>query len=257
MTLVSSIGLGRAFAAETVVVFAAGSLKAPLTAIGRGYEELTGAQVAFVFGASGLLRDRIKAGEAVDVFASANMEHPRGLMGAGWTTDVSRFARNSLCMLAGPGIAVTPETALDALLGPAVTLGTSTPGADPSGDYAWELFRRAELVRPGAFAALSAKARQLTGGPQSPVPRPDRNVYADLVMRGEADIFLTYCTNARLAVDEVPALQVVSLPDNLAVSAAYGVAVRRDATSAAREFGTYLRSADGQRQMAAFGFDPP
>jgi ABC-type molybdate transport system substrate-binding protein len=31
------------------------------------------------FGASGLLKDRIQAGERADVFASANMEHPQAL----------------------------------------------------------------------------------------------------------------------------------------------------------------------------------
>ena len=46
-------------------------------------------------------------------------------------------------------------------------LGTSTPRADPSGDYAWEVFRKADAIRPGAFATLSHKALQLTGAPSS------------------------------------------------------------------------------------------
>ena len=33
---------------------------------------------------------------------------------------------------------------LAVLLDPQWKLGTSTPKADPSGDYAWEVFRRAE-----------------------------------------------------------------------------------------------------------------
>ena len=44
-------------------------------------------------------------------------------------------------------------------------LGTSTPKADPSGDYAFEVFRKAEAIKPGAQAALEKKALQLTGGP--------------------------------------------------------------------------------------------
>ena len=35
------------------------------------------------FGASGLLKDRIVAGESPQVFASANMEHPEALVAAG------------------------------------------------------------------------------------------------------------------------------------------------------------------------------
>lgn len=42
---------------------------------------------------------------------------------------------------------------------------------------------------------------------------------------GQADLFLTYCTNAA-AAPEVPRLQVVQLPPNLQVGAAYGWTVR-------------------------------
>ena len=36
-------------------------------------------------------------------------------------------------------------------------VGTSTPDADPSGDYAFEVFRKAEALKPGAKAALEAR----------------------------------------------------------------------------------------------------
>ena len=48
-----------------------------------------------------------------------------------------------------------------------------------------------------------------------------------LIVNGDADLFLTYCTNAQQAVNEVPTLTVVRLPDNLRIAATYGVAVRR------------------------------
>jgi ABC-type molybdate transport system substrate-binding protein len=59
------------------------------------------------------------------------------------------------------------------MLDPTVRLGTSTPKADPSGDYAWEVFRRAEAVQPGSRERLEAKAIKLTGGPAAPQPPPD------------------------------------------------------------------------------------
>jgi len=74
-----------------------------------------------------------------------------------------------------------------------VKLGTSTPRADPSGDYAWEVFRKADSLRPGAFAVLAGKALQLTGGPNAPAAPPGRTIYGTLVAEGKADIFLTYC----------------------------------------------------------------
>ena len=88
------------------------------------------------------------------------------------------------------------------MLDPAVKLGTSTPKADPSGDYAFELFERVERSgarRPGG-PLLADKALQLTGGPNSPPPPAGRNVYGMLVATGQADVFLTYCTNAVVAV---------------------------------------------------------
>src|SRR5262249_57097631 len=107
-------------------------------------------------------------GAHADVFACANMEHPQALAAAGKSSPVALVARNRLCAWARPGLAVTPATLLERMLDPAVKLGTSTPRADPSGDYAWEVFRKADKLRPGAFATLEKKALQLVGGPSSP-----------------------------------------------------------------------------------------
>jgi molybdenum ABC transporter molybdate-binding protein len=255
--LAVALTMSHADAAEPIRVFAAGSLRAPLTVLAQSFEKSSGAPVHLVFGASGLLRDRIVAGEAADVFASANMEHPEALRKAGWATAVVAFTRNQLCALSGPKVPLATANALDVMLDPAIKLGTSTPKADPSGDYAWALFERAEKVRPGAYDTLSAKALQLTGGPQSPAPPANRNVYGVLVETGQADVFLTYCTNAQIAVVEVPALRLVKLPAALSVGADYGVAVRTGAPTAARAFVDYLRSPEGQGTFARFGFDPP
>ena len=70
--------------------------------------------------------------------------------------------------LVRPGLDVSSATLLDRMLAADVKLGTSTPRADPSGDYAWEVFRKADKLKPGAFAALGTKALQLVGGPTSP-----------------------------------------------------------------------------------------
>lgn len=244
-------------AMEKIIVLAAGSLRAPLTDLGHDYEKTHGVQVAFTFGASGLLRDRILTGEPADVFASANMAHPRALIDSGWAREVQPLARNILCVLARPGVAITTDTVLSVLLDPAVSVGISTPGADPGGDYAWEVFQRADAVRPGVFATLSAKARQLTGGLASPPPPSDRSVYGQLIAAGAADLFLTYCTNARLAARENSTLQVVTLPAALTVGATYGVAVRRSAPAAAVGFVEFLRSPEGKRQLATYGFAAP
>lgn len=82
-----------------------------------------------------------------------------------------------MCLLTASGVSATTDSALDTMLDPKIKLGTSTPKADPSGDYAWDVFHKADALRPGAFATLSTKARQLTGGPRTRAPRPDEAAY--------------------------------------------------------------------------------
>ena len=160
--------------ADVASVFAAGSLRAALVEAGREFElARPGTSVRFTFGASGLLKERLLAGEAADVFASANMEHPEALSRAGKAGPTQSFARNAMCALVRPGLEVTSGDLVQRMLDPAIKLGTSTPVADPSGDYAWQMFRRIEQDGVAdAFNRLSAKALQLTGGPASPPPPP-------------------------------------------------------------------------------------
>jgi len=209
-----------------------------------------------VYGASGLLRERIAKGEPAEVFASANMEHPQTLEKAGRAGPVRLFARNRLCGLASPSVNADTASLLDRMLDPAVKLGTSTPKADPSGDYAWELFEKAEKLRPGSFQKLSAKALKLVGGPDSPQAPPGRTVYGMLLAEGKADIFLTYCTNARQTQEENRAFHVVEVPKPLAVGADYGLTVIKGARPQAERFAQFILSRPGQDILAKHGFTP-
>jgi len=252
LLLAASLAMS-AQAQQPIKLYAAGSLRAALNEVAASY---TDAKVEAVYGASGLLRDRIAGGERADIFASANMEHPHSLAKDGRAGPVKRFARNRMCALAAPKVVLTTENLLERLVDPAVAVGTSTPKADPSGDYAWELFEKAERIRPGSFAILSGKARKLTGGPDSPPPPKDRNVYGVLVAEGKADIFLTYCTNAILAKAENAALQVVEVPANLAVAADYGLVLLHGSGEPAYYFSQFILSPKGQAILMKYGFSP-
>jgi molybdate transport system substrate-binding protein len=242
--------------AETVNLYAAGSLKAALTEVAQAFEaKHPGTRVAAEFAASGLLRERIERGEPAHVFASADIGHPARLEAAGRSAGkVAVFARNQLCAIAREGVKVTPATLLDTLLDPAVRLGTSTPKADPSGDYAFALFAKADAIKPGARAALEAKALQLTGGPTSEKAPAGRNQYAWVMESDKADVFLTYCTNATLARKELPSLQIVAIPRELAVGADYGMVVLEGAPAPATLLARYILSEDGQTILVKHGF---
>jgi molybdenum ABC transporter molybdate-binding protein len=243
--------------ADPVLLHAAGSLREALDETAAAFTAASGIKVVATYGASGTLRERIERGERAEVFASANMEHPLALASANKSGPVVLFARNQLCALVRPGLAVTPATLLDRLLDPQIKLGTSTPRADPSGDYAWDVFRMADAVRPGAFATLSQKALKLTGSPISPAAPVGRNLYGTLIAQGRADLFLTYCTNATAAVRQNSDQQVVALPDELAVGADYGLTVMRTASTDAWRLAFFILSNDGQRILASHGFAAP
>jgi ABC-type molybdate transport system substrate-binding protein len=124
--------------AETVQLYAAGSLRAALTEVARAFESESGQTVQGKYGPSGLLKDEIAAGAKADVFASANMD----------------------------------------------------------------------------------------------------------------------CTAARESQKQTPELQIVELPDNLAVGADYGLTVITGASSAAERFAKFTMSAAGQKILASHGFAP-
>jgi molybdate transport system substrate-binding protein len=243
-----------AHATDTVLLHAAGSLRGALTEVSQAFEKKSGVKVVAKYGPSGLLRDEIAGGGKAEVFASANMTHPEALAKAGKAGPVALFTRNRLCALVKPGLAVTSDTLLERMLDPSVKLGTSTAKADPSGDYAFEVFGKAEALKPGANETLSKKALQLTGGPTSPPPPKDRSVYGKVVADGQADIFLTYCTNAIVAQRENPGQQVVQLPAPLSVGADYGMTVINNASPNAKKLADFILSPDGQAILAKHGF---
>ena len=243
--------------AAPVQVYAAGSLREAFTEIARDHEARTGQKLALTFGASGLLRERIEKGEPAQVFASADTDHPQRLAArGGWQAPVV-FTRNALCAITSEQISATPDTLLATLLRSDVRVGTSTPKADPSGDYAWALFRQADTLQPGAYAQLDAKALKLTGGASSPKPPAGRGTYAWVMEQRQADVFLTYCTNAVAAQAELPRLRVVQLPPALQVGAAYGLTVRADAPAAAQAFAQALRQPAAQAVLRRLGFGQP
>lgn len=246
--------------AETINLYAAGSLKAALADVARAFESGPGKGhvIMTTFAPSGLLRKRIEKGEPAHVFASANMKHPAALGQAGKTAGgVVPFATNKLCAIAQPGLAVTTVSLLATMLKPEIRVGTSTPKADPSGDYAFALFGKAEAIKAGAKAMLEAKALQLTGGPTSKKAPVGRNQYGWVMSTKQADIFLTYCTNAVLAKKDTADLQIVQVPAELSVGAKYGMVVMKDASAGAKALADFITAPDGQKILSSYGFGPP
>ncbi len=246
----------RAGTAETLQVFGAGSLTNAFTDLLRRFPNGADEVLKPEFGPSGLMRKRIEGGAAVDLFASADMDHARRLAQGYPPRQVIHFTRNSLCALSRPSLELTPANVLAKLLDPAVRLATSTPGADPGGDYAWAVFARAEAVRPGAKATLEAKAQVLVGGGErTPLLVPGKGAVAGVFLTERADVMLGYCSGVAAVKAEVPELVAIPLPAELAVGPAYGM-VLLNAKPVTLRFAAFVMSEEGQSLLTRHGFDP-
>jgi molybdate transport system substrate-binding protein len=241
--------------AEPLHIYAAGSLTAAFTDIVKAFPADAGDVATPVFGPSGVLRERIEHADHVDVLASADMDQPRKLARSHSGSFVVMFTRNRLCALGKASLGLTPENLLDRLLDPSVRLATSTPGADPGGDYAWAVFARAEAAHPGARAILEHKAMQLVGGPTSEPIVPGRGAVQGIFLANRADVMLGYCSSAQAVTRELPELTSVTLPPSLTVGPAYGLIVLSDHPLAAR-FALFVLSEQGQAILRQYGFDP-
>jgi molybdate transport system substrate-binding protein len=102
-----------AIAADRVRLYAAGSLREALNDIVATFAAASGDVVEAKYGASGLLKDEIAGGAPADIFASATMERPQALAAMKRAAPPVLFARNRLCALVRPGLAVTSATLLD------------------------------------------------------------------------------------------------------------------------------------------------
>jgi molybdate transport system substrate-binding protein len=250
LALLFSTTVIAAPSAPPLQVLAAGSLKTALTGIigewQRIHPELP---VTLKSGPAGWLRERIEKGEAFDIYASAALTHAEALNREGWSGPAVLFAHNKMCALVKADAPITSQALIDTLLLPATRIATSTPRVDPAGDYTWEFFHRLDQQHPGAYAALTARAKPVFGGVPDAQNRP--RPLSALIAAGEFDVGIAYCSGRGRNGDA--ALKYVELPAPSPV-ADYGLAVSRKSATAAAEFALFVLSPLAQRILADNGF---
>ena len=208
--------------------------------------------VEAVFGPAGLLRQRIEAGERPHIFASANLAHPQRLVSLQLSSRVEPFARNRLCATVRNIAGLTEPPLLEVLQDSQWRVATSTPGADPSGDYAQQLFERIERLAPGQGVALQQRALALVGGVDSAPLPADRLAAEYLLNSGQADIFLGYASYGAALVG-YPELLVRQLPTPLAIEAVYGLCLL---DARAQPLAEFILAELGQGILREQGFLP-
>ncbi len=247
---------GCSASASEIRVVAARSLKQAFTAIFADYARQYGVSFAPVFGPSGELRQRLRNGEAFDIFASAALSHAQALTEAGISGPSVLFVRNALCIVTDAGRQIDRTNMIETLLRPEIRIGTSTPVSDPAGDYTWEIFHRIDAKSPGAFAVLSKKAQQLFGGPTMTTPVDARQRLLIALDDHEIDLLIYYCSGARDLIKASAKYVTIELPPELSVGPEYGLTVSRQALPGAADFAMYLLSPQGQTSLQSFGFIP-
>ena len=250
------VALSSSASSAEIKVMAAGSLKDAFIAVFADYTKQYGSGFSPVWGPSGVLRERLQKGEAFDVFASANLPHAQALTDAGLSGPSVIFARNALCVVTEAGSTLDTRNLVDTLLKPEIGIGTSTPVSDPLGDYAWEMFRKVDAMRPGAFDTLSKKAQQLIGGPSTPASVNGRSPLLVALDDHQIDLFITYCSGAQQIVQESSKYKSLAVPPELSVGPEYGLTVSRKAAEGAADFAMYLLSPPAQATLKSFGFIP-
>ena len=242
-------------APEPIEVFSAGSLRAVWTEVAEQARSALDIEVKVTFGGSGLMRERIEKGETPDLFTSADLGSPRKLESQGRTqVPVVPFARNRMCIVSRHSADVTAANLIDRMLAKDVRLKTSTPIADPSGDYAWAIFDRIETLRAGSAAILKEKAQasmSLSAAPATPTQSP----YAALFESRQVDMAITYCSGVGGLEKDVPELTSLVVPAQLDPHPVYGLAVL-SAKPAALRLALFLLSEKGQAVIARAGLVP-
>jgi len=241
--------------AQTVDIYAAGSLRAVVAGLAKEAGTPFNIAVTPTFGGSGALRERIEKGEKPDLFLSADLGSPQKLAALGRTVvPVAVFARNRMCIVSRRAAGVTASNVVDRLLANDTRVRTSTPIADPSGDYAWAIFDRIDAMKPGSGAMLKAKAQavmNLVATPQSPT----QSAAAALFASGQIDLSITYCSATAALEHDLPELVSVEVPPQLDPHPLYGMAVLSSKPEALR-LALYLLSDKGQAIVAAAGLVP-
>jgi molybdate transport system substrate-binding protein len=253
VAMTGGIGLVRA---DELHMLAAGSLREVVGELGQHYKQATSVVVTADFGPSGVLRERIEKGEKADLLASADMGHPLKLLADGRASRVDMFTRNALCAFATPKTGLTTANFIDRLLDPAVKLGTSTPKADPAGDYTWLMFHKIDALHAGAYATLDAKAQQIVGGPTNNAPVDGKDPAAAALLAGKIDVMIGYCSGTKRMQSQVADAQMVAIPKEVAAGPEYGLAILKGADPRSEDLALYMLSPEGQQIFAQFGFAP-
>lgn len=238
LVLTLAVGCAKEPAADSLMVFAAASLRATFTEIGAQFErDHPGTRVEFSFAGSSDLATQLTQGAQADVFASADTANMDKVATAGLLAGTPvNFASNTLTIAVAPGNPGNVNTIRD-LTRPGISVVVCAP-AVPCG-------------------SATRKVEQAAGVELSPVS--EESSVTDVlnkVASGQADAGIVYVTDAREAGARVTA---VPIPEGADVVNVYPIAPLKDSVhrDLAQDFVDAVTGEGGQRVLAEAGFGEP
>jgi len=239
---------------QSLKIFAAGSLRGALIELSQIFLDKFNIEIFLEFGPSGVLRQRIEKGEAIDIFLSADQSHPQKLVDIGKFKEQLCFAQNEVCLYGYFSPEKTIENIINILLNPKLRLGTSTPGDDPGGDYAYKVFKLMDTIIPGVYQSLSLKALNLVGGKNSKQPPKGQHPVLNLFQENKIDLFLGYYTSAIMIQKKLKSISIQPLPEPLLIKTDYTLVKYINPNPFTNQFINIITSKPGKSILLNHGF---
>jgi len=227
-----------------VVVYAAASLREVFQSVALTFEKRhPNSKVRFNFAGSQDLRVQIEQGAKVDVFASADWKHMQLLVDKKMVIEPAVFARNLPVVIVPKNNPANVRTFADLPKATHLVVGAAEV---PIGAYTEAIFAATEKLYGKPFhEQVLARVRS-----------HELNVRQVLtkVALGEGDAGIVYRTDALTMPEKV---QIVEIPNPINIVAEYPIAVLKAAphSDLARAFVNLVLSKDGQKTLAAAGFN--
>lgn len=236
---------GIANAAE-IKVLSAVAMKPALDDIARDFERRTGHRVAMAYATAGLVRDRIRDGETVDVAILPRSAFDPLLTGGKIAPDSAVSVARSLVAVAVRKGAPKPDISSPEALKRSLLAAKSIVYPDPTKGGATGIHAARVIERLGITEEMKPKTTLTPAGE-----------YAEIVARGEAEIAIVQ----PMVILSVPGVELVGpLPEELQNKTDFvfmaGVGAKAKEAEVAQTFIKYLLAPDGARVIKAKGMEP-
>ena len=261
--LIFSIGLFLIFAgililagnisanAATLRIMAADALPKPVTEIGNIFKkEHPGVKIDYDFLGAGVLKGDIEEGAPCDIFLSANGKFQRQLENKGFLKSYRVFAYDYLAAATpyNNPARITSSNLIQKLMDPNVTLTTSSPHADPAGDYTWKVFRIINKHIPGAFKKITGHANHLL----------DAALVMPVLESGNTDLGILYTSQLLELKRNGAKINIIPIPKKYNTKAKFTASVLNQSKykSLDEDFIKLLFSKKGKKILKYWGFSP-